>query len=113
MTEQGETNVQWILRGTCPATIFKFNKDNVVMFLIGIDFTYLDMIVAAVFPSTMIFASLFTYLSITSPCRWYTIESINTRSFDATFDKTKTINVRKTWNSKRVPQKMAPSIHHP
>lgn len=30
-----------------------------------------------------------------------------------TFDKTKTINVRKTWNSKRVLQKMAPGIHYP
>lgn len=105
--------MHWILRSTCAAAIFKFNKDNVVMFLTGIDFTYLDMIVAAVFPSTMIFASLFTYLSIISPYRWHIREFINTRYFNATFHKTKTINVRKTWKSKRVLQKMAPGIHYP
>lgn len=42
--------------------------DKVVIFLIGIDFAYLDIIVAAVFPSTIILASFFTYLFITWPC---------------------------------------------
>lgn len=47
------------MNDTWAAAIFKLIKDNVVIFLIGIDFRYLDIIVAAVFPSTIIFASLF------------------------------------------------------
>lgn len=75
--------------------MFQLTKDKVVIFLAGIDFAYFDMIVAAVFPRTITFASFFAYFSIVSPCVHHK-EIFHTKKI-VILNSRRRLIVRRTW----------------